>query len=232
MRATHFSMIVVISLIAAGCGGEAEPASSENIGDSIAAEVAERTGAAPATSAEPCEILDDDLLRAHFEIAPEAEISRNLSKYSSHPLCTVSWEKADAAELQKQRQAAMTEYLTKKSRGEEAKMPSFRTSNEVTLTLYEPVFDDAGAARRAFESLTRRLSEGVTASHENVEMTFQADLTDVAGVGDEAKWAPKLRQLSVVDERRIFHLGVNTGADLDRDREKAEAIAHAIADVL
>jgi hypothetical protein len=75
----------------------------------------------------------------------------------------------------------------------------------------------------------KMLSDGVTSSHEGTEVTFQADLTPIEGVGRKAMWAPSLRQLSVVDGNRIFHVGVNTGGEPEADLEKAKAVANRVA---
>ena len=225
------SGVAVVAIAILACGGqETEDVTPQNVENVITDEVEKRTGRKPSTDTTPCEILDDELVRAHFEIGPEAEIKRSPSKYSPHPLCTVSWDKPNAEEIEQKNAAAMSEYLQAKMRGEDVKMPSFRTTNEVSLTLYDPEFEDASSAMSSFDSAMKSLSDGITASHEDVEMTFQADLTPVEGVGDKAMWAAKMRQLSVVDGTRIFHVGVNTGADLEADRAKAEAVAKAVAE--
>jgi hypothetical protein len=76
------------------------------------------------------------------------------------------------------------------------------------------------------------LSEGITREHKGVEITFQADITPVDGVGDKAAWAAKLRQLSVADGRRMFHLTVNTGADREQELVKAIAVAKDLVNTL
>lgn len=227
--------IAALAVVLAGCGGEGEETAEvnpENVEQAITAEVEKRTGRKPSTDTTPCEILDDTFVRAHFEVGSDVEISRSPSKYSPHPLCTVSWARPDAEELQKKNAEAMSEYMQAKLRGEDVKMPSFRTTNEVSLTLYEPEFEDARTAQSSFDAAMSSLSKGITASHEDVEMTFQADLVPVSGIGDKAMWAASMRQLSVVDGTRIFHVGVNTGDDRDADRAKAEEVAKAIAEKL
>ena len=65
----------------------------------------------------PCDVLSDDFLRSHFSIADGVVIERSISKYSRHPLCTASWRKANADELEKQSGAAMLDYFQQKSQG-------------------------------------------------------------------------------------------------------------------
>lgn len=214
------------------CGGTDEPIDRmtvEDVEPAILEEVEKRTGRKPSTDTTPCEILDDALVSAHFEVPADVEITRSPSKYSPHPLCTVSWPKPDAAEIQAQMGAAMSEYMTKKMRGEDVERPAFRTTDEISLTLNDPPSETPELARAHFESAMRRLSEGISSSHQGVEVTFQADLTPVSGVGDQALWAPKLRQLSVVDDTRIFHVTVNTGGEPEAELAKAKAVALDVA---
>jgi hypothetical protein len=234
---TLLAAILIATTLA--CGGADDSASSaaataEGVEREIAEAVEERTGRRfePSTDTTPCQILDDALLRPAFDLAADVEITRSPSRHSPHPLCTVSWPKPNAAELEAEQGARMMEYMQKKMAGEDVEMPSFRTTNEVSLTLYEPAFDDGRAARSGFDSAMKRLSDGVTGSHEDVEITFQADLVPVAGVGDDARWAAKMRQLSVVDDRRIFHLTVNTGAEHDAELDTAKGLARQVAEAL
>lgn len=233
---TLLAAILIATTLA--CGGAddsaAGAATAEGVEREIAEAVEERTGRRfePSTDTTPCEILDDALLRPVFDLAADVEITRSTSRYSHHPLCTASWPKPNAAELEAEQGARMMEYMQKKVAGEDVEMPSFRTTNEVSLTLLEPAFDDARAARSGFDSAMKRLSDGVTGSHEDVEITFQADLVPVAGVGDDARWAAKMRQLSVVDDRRIFHLTVNTGAEHAAELETAKQLARQVAEAL
>lgn len=228
----HPKLVVSASILVAAalaCGGSDDRTPPADVEREIADAVADATGAAPSTDSTPCEILDDELLRAALDVPADAEISRSPSRHAPHPLCTVTWPKPNAAEIDEQRAARMMEAMQARLRGEEVEMPSFRTQDEVSLTLYEPPFDDPAAARAAFESAMRSLAGGITGSHEDVEVTFQADLVPVEGVGDEAMWAAKLRQLSVVDGTRIFHVGVNTGAEPDAELETAKEVARRVA---
>lgn len=235
------TMFILASFLAVGflaCGEKSEATTAdeipttEEIEQTIAQAVEEQTGAKPSTDTTPCEVLDERVIRASFDIGSDVQLTRKPSKYSPHPLCTVSWPKPNAAELEKNQASAISDYMQRKMKGEDVKMPSFRTSNEVSLTLYEPQFDSPQEAVASFDLAMKRLSEGMTASHQDIEMTFQADVTPVEGVGSKAMWAPKLRQLSVVDRNRIFHVGVNTGAELNEELEKAKAIARDIAQAL
>ena len=131
----------------------------------------------------------------------------------------------DLVEIEAETATKMQEYMQKKMAGEDVKMPDFKTNDEASLTLVRPVFDDEAAAMSAFDSSMKMLSEGVSASHEGVTATVQADITPVNGIGDKAMWAAKMRQLSVVSGRQIIHVGVRTGAGAEADLATAQAMA-------
>ena len=122
----------------------------------------------------------------------------------------------------------MTDYMQRKMRGEDVPMPSFRTTNEVSLTIYSPTFDSKAAALAGFDSAMKRLSDGVTASAGDVEFTYQAEVEPVSGVGDKAMWVAKMRQLSFVTGNRLLHLSVNTGDDLDGELAMARNLAEDV----
>lgn len=229
-RSVFLSLLVFATTLFLACGGagtadENGSQAATDVEDQITEMVEEQTGMSPSKDTTPCEILDDALLRKHFEVG-EAEINRSPGKYSPHPLCTASWEKPNAAELEAQRQDQMSDYLMKKMQGEDVDMPSFRTTDEVSLTINSSAFDSADEARQAFESAMGRLEEGITVSAgEDMDVTVQADMEPVDGIGLDARWVPKYHQLSVVTPDHIFHVGVRVDGGLEAEREKAEAVA-------
>ena len=231
-RMGPLSLVGMFAVALLGCGNSDEPPTAEDVERSITKKIVAETGVPASSDRTPCEILDDKLIRAHFDIGADAEIARSPSRVSPHPFCTASWPKSNAAEIGTTRATAMSEYVQKKMRGEKVKMPSFRTSDEVSLTLVQPPFESRERAMSAFERSMKALSKGMTATRENVEVTFQAELTPVEGVGDKAMWAAKMRQISVVDGIRIFHVTVDTGAELDAELETASAIARDVANRL
>ena len=77
-----------------------------------------------------------------------------------------------------------------------------------------------------------RMTEGITGGTEEVQVTFQADVEPVTGVGSKAMWAPRLHQLSVVDGVQVLHVTVNTGEGDKTDRDKAIGIARDLAAAL
>ena len=234
-RTVFFALLC--PLLLAGCGEAAQdspaPASSTSpdAGEQIAKDILKEAGVEPADPALACEILDDDLVRAHFDVG-DAEITRNPSKYSPHPLCTVSWPKPNAAELEAKSREAMSDYLQRKMKGEDVKMPSFRTTNEVSLTIVKDAFASPEDTITAFDGAMRMMSEGITRTVGEQEVSFQADVEPVDGVGRKAMWSPKLSQVSVATSNRIFHVTVNTDGDQESSKEKAIRIARDVAAAL
>lgn len=217
----------------AACGGSSdEPAKASSVEQQVAKQVEAATGMKASQDDTPCKILDDELIRAHFTVPEGAEITRNPSKFSPYPLCMVSWPKPNAAEIQAQIGQAMQDYMKKKMAGEDVKMPVFRTTDEVSLTLYEPPFDSPEAARRGLESAMDMLSKGITGSHKDVEVTIQADATPVEGVGDEAMWVARMHQLSLTSGVRLLHISVRTADDPEVDKPLAVAVARDVIERL
>ena len=210
MRTFIGVLLCVGSMLLAACGDDSAGGDG---GHRAAAEVG------------PCELLSNDLLAAHFSLPQDDTIRRQPSKYSPHPLCMVSWKKPGAADMSVRQQAEMRDYLQKKMRGEGASKPIDRSSSEVTLTVFRPRFDSQEAALVGFNSAMRRLESGVRTEVADTQINFQADLEPVDGIGDRARWAPRLNQLSLVSGRDIFHLTVNTGADKATHRALAESLA-------
>lgn len=228
----RLSLALPVALLLA-CGGKEEP---ESIVEPVDAGVREATAGAAKSrdkaTEDPCAILAGPVIRAEFGLDAATEIQHEPSKYSPHPLCTARWQKPNAAELEQQSQAAMQEYMKKKMRGEEARMPSFRTTDEVTLTLYKGAFDSEAAAQQAFDSAMAVLNQGITGGSGDVEVKFQADTVPVEGIGDKAMWAEKMRQLSVVSGRRIFHLSVKTTGEAADELAHARHLAPLVAEAL
>lgn len=193
---------------------------------------AERARAEMEIDIDPCALLSDDFIRGQFESATNVNIDRRLSDYSVHPMCVVSWPKPNKAEIEANTASAMSDYLARKMRGEDVKMPAFATEDEITLTLFQPEFEDNAAAIASFDRAMAVLKRGVTGSAGGVEVSFQSDVVPVDGVGDKATWAVGMRQISVVHGRRIYYITVNTGAKPSVEEAQAIALAKGVGKLL
>lgn len=217
---------VLASIVLAACGGT--ETSESATATAIATAKPGTAATASSGDVDPCAILDQDLIRRHFDVGA-AEMDVRPSRRSRHLLCRVIWRKPDAAEIEKQTQAKMSEYMLAKARGEEVKMPSFHTDNDVSLTINMPPLETDEAAASAFQSAMQTLNDGFK-DKDNPEAPpkFQYETELVGGVADGAFWTPGLSQLSVRSGRYVFHVTVQTG-DAGVNRAKARALASEIA---
>lgn len=221
--AAPISAVLVVGVLT-GCGGSDAAKSADEIVD----EVVEAAGVEVADATQPCALLDDAFMERHFGVAADA-ITRRPSEYSPHPLCTVSWRKANADEIEAKTGEAMMEYMKKKAAGEDVEMPDFKTEDEVSLTINKDRYDDAAATVAALEAAMKVLSDGITREARGVEVTFQADVEPVEGVGNGAMWAAKLRQLSVAGDHHVFHVVVGLDGDESKVLAKAKEVASDLA---
>lgn len=225
--------LALFATLLAACGGSetSSTPTAESVSEAVSdarMEVAKARGQVGEAEIDPCTILDDAMVRSHFELAG-ATVSFRLSSSTRHPLCTATWPKPNAEQIKADMQAKMQEYMLATARGERVQMPSFKTDDEVTLTVNSPSFESAGQAADAFASAMRVLAEGIKDKNDpSAPPKFQYDTVPVQGVGDQASWAPGLSQLTVQSGRHLFHAGVRVG-DPKVNQETAKAMAKQIA---
>ena len=136
---------------------------------------------------------------------------------------SVSWRgDAKSAEAAKSQLAGakktITEGITVSASGSTKR--GFKTKTKIGG---REVSDDA--AEREANEVVKGATKGAPTSDREVKVTrtFQADVEDVAGLGDGAFWNPKHRSLTVVKGKRMFTVSVGK---MD-GKEKATAIALA-----
>lgn len=233
---THHRLLLVTTLLALGLAACSEPAAKPGVKSAegeILDQVAEVVGEdiEPSSDSTPCEVLSDDLLRKHFDIG-DADLKRSPSQYSPHPLCTVTWPKPNAAELEAEREAQRADYLRKKMLGEAVERPE-SPNVEVSLTINKDRFESRTEAVASFDSAMRILSEGMTFETDaGPHKTPTYDFEPVDGVGEKAAWVPKMSQLSVATSHRIFHVGVDVDGGPDADLAKAKDLARDLTESL
>ena len=218
MHSLRIALPLIVVLLF-GCGGSSSDAPQDET-----AKPAAESGAP-----DPCELLNDTVLRAHFEVG-DAAISRRPGQHSPHPLCMISWPKPDAEARQAEFMKKMSEYTTAKARGEEAAMPKLRMENEINLTIMKQRFDSPEQAASAFDMGMDILQNGLKSQQgdENASKILRHDVEPVTGLGDKAAWVAGLNQISVQNDRRVFHLGINVYDDPETNRAKAMEIAKSL----
>src|SRR5690606_3103528 len=104
--------------------------------------------------------------------------------------------------------------------------------NEASLSFPMQSIEDEEAAKRAYESTLRRVTEGIerTVKVQDKEhsVSFQADYEPVQGVGDEAAWSNKHRQITVRAGKVIYHVRVNIEQEAPANRSLAMTLAKAL----
>jgi len=182
----------------------------------------------------PCRILEAGVVAEVFGLEEEAISYRAGS--TRHPVCTASWRKPDADEIEAGQSEKIMDWMRRRtaaqSKGEpfSEPMPIARADASASLTLVDETFESAEAAVRQLESTVATLEEGITVEVGGRKHTSQVDYDDwMEGVGDRAAWAPKLSQLSVAARGVVFHVGVEVTDDAAVNRERAIELARRIA---
>lgn len=219
-----FSFFLVVgSLMLASCGNNAEDSTNETTQAALT-EIQE--------DPEPCAILTRDFLSRFFDL-DTATLNHTPSKYSPYPLCTVSWPKPNAAEIEEHFKASYGDYLKAKMQGKDVEKPEMKTSYEVSLTIYTPRFDDVSSAGSSFDSAMRVLEKGTTVDVKGEKYTTKGrDIEPVEGIGNKAAWVPSLSQMSVHSGHFIFHVSANVDKDPEVNKARTRELADALTNIL
>lgn len=235
MRSRSLPLVLAILFVAA-CGQAQQPSDAQVEKEVEATLDRARKGekvTETRSGLDPCAILGGGVVSELFGVSADAISYRPGS--SSHPLCTASWRKPNAAEIEASSGQRMMDYMKRKmaaqSKGQpfDEKMPVARPEASVNLTIANQSFDSPAAAVAGLESLVAMMQEGRTVEVRGREVTTQTDYEWVDGVGDRAAWAPKLGQVSVAANGVLFHVGAEVADDDATDKAKALALAQALA---
>jgi hypothetical protein len=173
---------------------------------------------------DPCELLNEKLIRSHFEVG-DAEISSRSSVQSRYANCMVSWPRPNDAELQAEFKERLTEYGMAKSMGQDVEMPTSPRDSELSMTISAKRFDNNAQAMSALDSGLDILKNGLKTRPKDPAKVASINIQPVEGLGDKAAWTTPQNQLSVTNESRIFHITVNVYEDSETNRTKAIELA-------
>lgn len=207
-------------------------------------EASEQAAAEPEGEPDPCALLTEAVLRSTFEIPDATELENRPSTNARRASCAYTWDKPNAEELRVEiarlRAERMQEMMAGAARGERGQniadlmdLPS--ANNRVSLN-FAPSSESAEAARAQFVAGGERLAAGITRSlevdddAEGESVTFQASFETVDGVGDAARWTPRLDQLAVLHGTQTLYINVGMDADKAVNLERATQLAHALID--
>jgi hypothetical protein len=213
-------MIPLFFLLLIGCG---DNSSAESTAKSTATE--SKSAPDKAEGFDPCELLNEKLVRSHFELG-DAEITSRSSVQSRYATCRVIWPKPNSAQIQAEYKEKITEYSMAKAKGQDAEMPKHpRSDSEISITVPTKRFDSSAQAISALDTGLDILKNGLKSRPKDPARVALINIQPVEGLGDKAAWTTPNNQMSVANERRIFHLIVNVHEDSEANRAKAMDLA-------
>jgi len=114
-----------------------------------------------------------------------------------------------------------------KAKGQDVVMPkSPRRNSEISLTVPTKRFDSNAQAMSALDSGLDILKYGLKSRPKDPARVAAINIQPVEGLGDKAAWTTPNNQISVANERRMFHLNVNVYEDSETNRVKAMELAN------
>ncbi|MCB1009322.1 MAG: hypothetical protein KDB94_10555 [Acidobacteria bacterium] len=229
---------VVVAALLASCGGGQEPPSQKQVDKEVKETLRRAQTGEKVTETEsgrnPCDMLRAVDLAATFDV--EASAIEFRPSFTSHPLCTATWNLPNAAELQAKQGEVMMDYMKRKAAAQskrepfDEKIPILRTDASASLTVVNQEFDSPEEAVAFLENAVATLGKGITTEVMGKKHTTQIAYDDwMSGVGDRAAWAPKLSELSVAADGVVFHVSVRASQDAAENQNRAIEIAKKIA---
>lgn len=230
----------LIFLFAACGGGE----SSNSLSDDIE----EVTSSIPSSEREPCDYIDEAMVRSVFGVGDAVEITAN----NSYGICSFQWDsltETERAAADEEMASAMISAVMSGKVLDKGAMQKGHYNISLNFTTYK--IEDVADAVRAYEGINKQMSEGITVSADQVKektssisdeaiedaigdgVTFKGgERTDINGVGDKAVWDSKLNQLTVLSGTDIFFMTVEASGDKELSIEKAKEMAEQVIDKL
>ena len=191
-----------LAALAGNAGAQDRPAAQREV-DRILA------GKGTARGETACDLLRSGILTDAFGVAAPSVSYRPGSRYVPNVLCTARWDGTKSAAA--------------------AAPPGY----EASLTILDRSFASAAAAVASLESSVAELSKGVTVEVKGRKHTSRVEFEGwVEGVGDNAAWAPKPRELSVAHAGVRFAVSVRGFGDAAEDKARAIDLARRVAAAL
>lgn len=236
--------MMAAALLACGC--EEDPEAPAGAAEAVQEQVAEANEAiAEATRDLPedmgeraCFFLTEELVRGALDLGTSVALTQDVGRAS----CTIRWEKEMTPEERRafeEAQRRAFRELMQKAQGmvgqairDAMQMPTAEA--QVAMNFSTRDFESAEAAARGFESAMRMLEEGISGmvGDTGEEVTFQASQDPVEGVGDQAAWSSRLKQLSVQAGEHLFFVTAELETEADANLPHAKALASAIVEAL
>lgn len=237
--------MLAMVLLAAGCDPETEtPATMAEETPEVVETANEAVEAATEGLPEDmgeraCAFLTEGLVRDALDLDPSIDLTQDFGRAS----CSVDWELQMTDEerqaFEAQRREAMQKMMAQVRSGMRAQgiadaMQMPRETARVAMNFSTRDFDSPEAAAAGFAQAMRVLEQGVSGmvGDTGEEVTFQASHEDVEGVGDQAAWSTRLKQLSVQAGDQVFFVTAEIETEADANLPHAKALASAIVAAL
>lgn len=210
-------IISVFCLLQVGCG---ESSSTDP------ATVAAKPASDSSEGVDACELLNEKLIRSHFEVG-DAEIWTSSAVRHGWATCRLGWSRPEYPELQAEYKAKVTEWGKAKDMGQDVQEPKRpREANELSLTMSAERHDNSAQAISALDTALDIMKYGLKSRPKDPAKVASINIQPVEGLGDKAAWTTPNNQISVANERRMFHLNVNVYTDSEANRVKAMELAN------
>lgn len=248
---TNLAVVLLSSFVLFACGDDDEAAVAPTTVAPSESPATTAASDAPDEAPDPCSRLTEAIVRATFSVPEATTIDHRLAASGRYPSCRYTWEKPNADEVRREIQALQQErarqMMKQLQRGKRTQalldmaMDLPRVDNRAALN-FGPTSESPEAARATFESGMATLVEGIThevevddtldevVQHEmeGEEVTFRADMQDVDGVGDEARWIPTLNELAILHGTELIYLRVEIETDRAANLAHAKRLAAAL----
>ncbi|UBM58380.1 hypothetical protein LAG90_16370 [Marinilongibacter aquaticus] len=195
----------------------------------------------------PCDFIDEDDIRSIFGVGTEVTMDKN----DRFGICSFNWEVESEQASDDERLKATLE-ATKSGDMDKIVAISSQGTYSVGLNFTTAKPSSAADARKTYDTILKRMSEGITVKKEDIikkaeEMGLDSKAIEshaedttisdgshesVSGVGDAASWSSKTSQLTVLSGTDIFFLTVKASGDKEKSLSKAKELAESVIDNL
>lgn len=213
----HIPMSVLCLVLLTACGGSDTPEGAAKSADKAAKKASKDAPAA-------CDLVDAAMIKTGLAIA--GEVTKDADQYGNS--CSFTWQFPDTEAREEAFSKAIMERAKKvmaaRESGEEVPpMPMPVTEGSLFLNL--TAMADTQAATSLFASNIKTLREGVTGQTDEVKATFKIDYNKlVEGVGNQAAWSDKQRQLYVQQDNLFLYLTLQNGGSAEEDLASAKQL--------
>lgn len=225
------------TLLFTACGGGSES-------NSLSDDIEEITASIPSSEREPCNYIDEAMVREGFGVSDAIEITKS----DSYGTCSFQWDGLTEAERTAADEEMTNAMISAVTSGNRPSMSDLQKGYfNVSLNFTTAKITSADQAASTYETINKRMSEGIKVSADQVKektsslsdedidnaigdgVTFKGgQRTEINGVGDKAVWDAKLKQLTVLAGTDIFFMTVDAGGDQELSIEKSKEMAKKV----